>query len=170
MVIYWERLSLRRTIGCLEAELLEQPATSSTLLVLGLEHFTSRLKELLLGLRIGEGISSEVALQGLDHGVLDSIAGRHDVRVVHNLDESLYARATLDKLLHLLGRLAHGLGNSQRGLGHTGNNAVPVWALLVALIIGFKDDGLLAGVSALKADHDLAVLKKFNRLHHLCVS
>jgi len=51
--------------------------------------------------------------------VKEELPGWHAVGVVDNLDESLYARATLDKLLHLRRRLAHGLGDRERGLGHT---------------------------------------------------
>jgi hypothetical protein len=47
------------------------------------------------------------------------------VSVVHDLDEGLDAGTTLDKLLHLRGRLAHGLGDWERGLGDTWRREKP---------------------------------------------
>merc|ERR1719183_3513831 len=148
----------------LEAELLEEPALAVLLLVLGLEHATGRLEELLLGALVGVGVLGEVALERLDHGVLDGVPGGHDVGVVDDLDEGLDAGATLHKLLHLGGALAHGLGDREGRLGDAGDHAVPVWALLATLVIGLKDDGLLASISALQANHDLSVLQEFNHI------
>merc|ERR1719482_2413972 len=127
----------------LEAELLEEPA----------------LAVLLLVALVGVGVLGEVALERLDHGVLDGVPGGHDVGVVDDLDEGLDAGAALHKLLHLGGGLAHALGDGERGLGDAGNDAVAVGALLAAVIVGLEDHGLLAGVAALEAHNDLSVFQ-----------
>jgi len=147
----------------LEAELLEQPTLAITLLVLALEHCTGILKELLLGDLIGEGVWGKVTLESLDHSGLNRVPSWHDMGVVDDLGESLDTRAASHKLLHLRRSLAHGLGDGQRGLGDTCHNAVPVWALLVALIIRLKDNGLLASIATLQADYDLPVLQDCKR-------
>merc|ERR1712205_17270 len=154
----------------LEAELLEEPTLALTLLVLVLEELASSLEELGLGLWVGEGIRGEEAPKVLDHGGLDGVTGRHAVGVVHDLDEGLDAGTTLDKLLHLRGRLAHGLGDRERSLGHTGHDTVSVGALLVDIIVGLKDHSLLTGVAALEEHDNLSILQKLNHSFRLLES
>ena len=76
--------------------------------------------------------------------------------VVHDLDETLDSRL----LRRLLGRV---LSDDFAGvLLEPGDEAVSVRTLAVAVVKGADDDGLLAGVTALKEDHSFVLLQKLN--------
>jgi len=90
---------------------------------------------------------------------LEAVTSRHDVRVVHGLDERLDAAA----LAHLAG--AHGLGDLERVAVHTSNDGVRVVASVGTLIKVLQDNRLAAGVATREQDNNLARLQKLLLLH-----
>ena len=80
------------------------------------------------------------------------VTGGHEVVEVHALHEGLNLRA----LLNL--RLAHCLCDLPRIPLDAGDYGVGKLPVPGALVIGFDDDGLLAGVAAGKEDDHLLVL------------
>ena len=80
------------------------------------------------------------------------VTGGHEVVEVHALHEGLNLRALLDL------RLAHCLCDLPRIPLDAGDYGVGKLAVPGALVIGFDDDGLLAGVTAGKEDDHLLVL------------
>ena len=85
--------------------------------------------------------------------ILQSITSRHDVVVVHGLNERLDAR-TLGDLL-----LGHGFRNLKGISVNTGENGMGVFALLSALVKVLDNDGFSSGISALQHDNDLSWLQ-----------
>lgn len=136
----------------LESELLEEVVGSSSLLLTSnlLLIQVTVLKDLLqVLLNINLLITHKISLiDSLLQIHIDLITGGEDVTDVNVLDEGLHGLTTLLDLL-----LGHATGDLAWSTGDAGNEAVgETLIVVVAVLDGLDDDGLLTGVTSGKDD------------------
>lgn len=142
----------------LKGELLEEPLVVASLVLL-----LEDLADSLLGVLTLRGlIESLLGNGGLEAIVVEVVTGRHDVAVVHTLDEGLDLGAAGNLLLGVLA--SDHLGVSL----NADNEGVTVGVRLGSLVERLDDDDLLTGLTTPSNDGDLVGLQKLSHDFLLC--
>ena len=142
----------------LEPQLLEEVVAARGLLLAGdgLLVQVLVLKDLLqslLDVDLSLGAGEVSLIDGLLEVHVDDVSGGEDVTDIDVLNKGLHRSGSLLDLL-----LGHATGDLARSSGDAGNEAVGEALVVITILNGLDDDGLLTGVASSKDDNNLSAL------------
>ena len=142
----------------LEPQLLEEVVAARGLLLAGdgLLVQVLVLKDLLqslLDVDLSLGAGEVSLIDGLLEVHVDDVSGGEDVTDIDVLNKGLHRSGSLLNLL-----LGHAAGDLARSTGDAGNEVVGEALVVITILDGLDDDGLLTGVTSSKDDNNLSAL------------